>query len=104
MPPHSPPTVPSSTRVTRGLATIWPIWADIDRGVFHDVVGLKPVPACLVEQDPAAAAGQHDGKLARGGGPGAELGQRPVPAATLADLVDIDAFEHLETLVRARDS
>ena len=54
--------------------------AGVDGGVLEDVVGFEAVPAGLVEQDAAAAAGQDDGDLARGGGTGVSLVRARVAA------------------------
>ena len=53
--PHSWLIVPSSTRVTSGLATCLAHPAGEHRDRLGDVVGLQPVPAGLVEQHSAAA-------------------------------------------------
>ena len=71
--------------------------ADVDRGVLHDVVGLEPVPAGLVEEDPPAPTGQHDGQLAGRRRAGRQLGQGPA-GRRAGHLLDVDAVEELEAL------
>ncbi len=81
-----------------------PDLAGVDRRVLHDVVGLEPVAARLVEEDAAAPAGQHNGQLARGCRAGRQLGQGPrrrqlrdvLDAMTLEDLVPLGAGQGLE--------
>ncbi len=70
--PQAPSMVPSSTAVTSGEATSWPIWPGEDRGALGDVVGLEAVAARLVEEDTAELVADHHRHRPGGGGLGVE--------------------------------
>ncbi len=64
------------------------------------MVGLEAVPARLVEQDPTAAALDHDRHDAGRRRAGGELGERP-PCSLARGVLDVVAVEQLEADGRA---
>ena len=69
--------------------------AGVDRRVLDDVVGLEPVAARLVEEDPAAAPGQDHRQLTGRCRPGRQLGEGPL-GGQLGQLLHRHLVEHLE--------